>query len=131
MKWDFDDLESKLNGASEDLKKCDKDLKQTAENIYYKDETNESVNTLKDILGEDSGYIIANKKYKEWIQSYSKEYIEMSEWYCGEELPYNVYCKEFKKSEGTYLDSPEDVKELYKLFIYYGMLEYFFKKNLT
>ena len=131
MKWDFDDLESKLNGASEDLKKCDKDLKQTAENIYYKDETNESVNTLKDILGEDSGYIIANKKYKEWIQSYSKEYIEMSEWYCGEELPYNVYCKEFKKSEGTYLDSPEDVKELYKLFMYYGMLEYFFKKNLT
>jgi len=131
MKWDFDDLESKLNGASEDLKKCDKDLKQSVENIYYKDETNESVNTLKDILGEDSGYIIANKKYKEWIQSYSKEYIEMSEWYCGEELPYNVYCKEFKKSEGTYLDSPEDVKELYKLFIYYGMLEYFFKKNLT
>lgn len=131
MKWDFDDLESKLNGASEDLKKCDKDLKQSVENIYYKDETNESVNTLKDILGEDSGYIIANKKYKEWIQSYSKEYIEMSEWYCGEELPYNVYCKEFKKSEGTYLDSPEDVKELYKLFMYYGMLEYFFKKNLT
>jgi len=131
MKWDFDDLESKLNGASEDLKKCDKDLKQTAENIYYKDETNESINTLKDILGEDSGYIIANKKYKEWLESYSKEYIEMSEWYYGEELPYNVYCKEFKKSEGTYLDSPEDVKELYKLFIYYGMLEYFFKKNLT
>lgn len=131
MKWDFDDLESKLNGASEDLKKCDKDLKQTAENIYYKDETNESVNTLKDILGEDSGYIIANKKYKEWIESYSKEYIEMSEWYYGEELPYIVYCKEFKKSEGTYLDSPEDVKELYKLFMYYGMLEYFFKKNLT
>lgn len=131
MKWDFDDLESKLNGASEDLKKCDKDLKQSVENIYYKDETNESVNTLKDILGEDSGYIIANKKYKEWIQSYSKEYIEMSEWYCGEELPYSVYCKEFKKSEGTYLDTPEDVKELYKLFMYYGMLEYFFKKNLT
>jgi len=131
MKWDFDDLESKLNGASEDLKKCDKDLKQTVENIYYKDETNESVNTLKDILGEDSGYIIANKKYKEWIESYSKEYIEMSEWYYGEELPYSVYCKEFKKSEGTYLDSPEDVKELYKLFMYYGMLEYFFKKNLA
>ena len=128
MKWDFDDLESKLNDASDCLKKCDKDLKQTAENIYYKDETNESVNTLKDILGEDSGYIIANKKYKEWINSYSKEYIEMSEWYCGEELPYSVYCKEFKKNEGTYLDTPEDVKELYKLFMYYGMLEYFFMK---
>ena len=55
MKWDFDDLESKLNGASEGLKKCDKDLKQTVENIYYKDETNESVNTLKDYLGRRFG----------------------------------------------------------------------------
>lgn len=128
MKWNFDDLESKLNDASDCLKKCDKDLKQTAENIYYKDETNESVNTLKDILGEESGYIIANKKYKEWINSYSKEYIEMSEWYYGEELPYSVYCKDFKKSEGTYLDTPEDVKELYKLFMYYGILEYYFRK---
>ena len=49
MKWNFDDLESKLNDASERLKKCDENLKQTVENIYYKDETNESVNTLKDI----------------------------------------------------------------------------------
>ena len=128
MKWDFDDLESKLECASEGLKKCDKDLKKCTENIYYKDETDESVESLKDILGEDAGYIIMNKKYKQWITSFSKEYIEMSEWYYGEELPYNVYCKEFKKSEGTYLDSPEDVKELYKLFMYYGMLEYFFMK---
>ena len=125
MKWNLDDLESKLNSASKELKKCDENLKKCTENIYYKDETNESVNTLKDILGEESEYIIANKK---WINSYSKEYIEMSEWYYGEELPYSVYCKEFKKNEGTYLDSPEDVKELYKLFMYYGMLEYFFRK---
>ena len=129
MKWNLDDLESRLNDASEGLKKCDEDLKKTTEKIYYNDKTNESVECLKDILGESSEYIIANKKYKEWIESYSKEYIEMSEWYYGEELPYSAYCKEFKKSEGTYLDSPEDVKELYKLFMYYGMLEYFFKKN--
>lgn len=128
MKWDLKELENKLNKSSEILKKCDKDLKNFTENIYYKDETNESVESLKDILGEDAGYIIMNKKYKEWIESYSKEYIEMSEWYYGEELPYSVYCKEFKKSEGTYLDSPEDVKELYKLFMYYGILEYFFMK---
>ena len=125
MKWNFDDLESKLNKVSEDLKDCDKELKKTTENLYYNDDTNRSINTLKDILGEDSGYIIANKKYKEWINSYSKEYIEMSEWYYGEELPYSIYCKEFNKNTGTYLDTPEDVKELYKLFIYYGMLEKF------
>ena len=128
MKWNLDDLESKLNSASKELKKCDENLKKCTENIYYKDETNESVNTLKDILGEESEYIIANKKYKKWINSYSKEYIEMSEWYYGEELPYSVYCKEFKKNEGTYLDSPEDVKELYKLFMYYGLREYFFRQ---
>lgn len=128
MKWDLKELENKLNKSSEILKKCDKDLKNFTENIYYKDETNESVESLKDILGEDAGYIIMNKKYKDWITSFSKEYIEMSEWYYGEELPYSVYCKEFKKSEGTYLDSPEDVKELYKLFMYYGILEYFFMK---
>tara|TARA_Y100000996_G_scaffold232950_1_gene183304 strand:- start:128 stop:517 length:390 start_codon:yes stop_codon:yes gene_type:complete len=128
MKWDLDKLESRLANATEKLKECEEDLKKTTEKIYYNDEFDESIHSLKDILGEDSEYIIANKKYKQWINSYSKEYIEMSEWYYGEELPYSVYCKEFKKDGGTYLDSPEDVKELYKLFMYYGMLEYFLRK---
>ena len=128
MKWDLDKLESRLANATEKLKECGEDLKKTTEKIYYNDEFDESIHSLKDILGEDSEYIIANKKYKQWINSYSKEYIEMSEWYYGEELPYSVYCKEFKKDGGTYLDSPEDVKELYKLFMYYGMLEYFLRK---
>ena len=35
MKWNLDDLENKLNGASKELKKCDENLKQTAENILY------------------------------------------------------------------------------------------------
>ena len=128
MKWDLDKLESRLTNATEKLKECEEDLKKTTENIYYNDEFDESIHSLKDILGEDSEYIIANKKYKKWINSYSKEYIEMSEWYYGEELPYSIYCKEFRKDKGTYLDSPEDVKELYKLFMYYGILEYFFRK---
>ena len=128
MKWDLDKLESRLTNATEKLKECEEDLKKTTEKIYYNDEFDESIHSLKDILGDDSEYIIANKKYKQWINSYSKEYIEMSEWYYGEELPYSVYCKEFGKDKGTYLDSPEDVKELYKLFMYYGMLEYFLRK---
>jgi len=53
MKWNLDDLESRLNDASEGLKKCDEDLKKTTEKIYYNDKTNESVECLKDILGED------------------------------------------------------------------------------
>jgi len=128
MKWDLNKLEVKLLNASKNLKKYDEELKKTTEKIYRNDKSNESIESLQSILGDDAGYIIANKKYKQWIQSYSKEYIEMSEWYYGEDLPYSVYCKEFRKDKGTYLDSPEDVKELYKLFMYYGMLEYFLRK---
>lgn len=128
MKWDLDKLEGKLLNASKNLKKYDEELKKTTEKIYRNDKSNVSIESLQSILGDDAGYIIANKKYKQWIHSYSKEYIEMSEWYYGEDLPYSVYCKEFRKDKGTYLDSPEDVKELYKLFMYYGMLEYFLRK---
>tara|TARA_Y100000996_G_scaffold414606_2_gene406007 strand:+ start:446 stop:835 length:390 start_codon:yes stop_codon:yes gene_type:complete len=128
MKWDLNKLEGKLLNASKNLKKYDEELKKTTEKIYRNDKSNESIESLQSILGDDAGYIIANKKYKQWIHSYSKEYIEMSEWYYGEDLPYSVYCKEFRKDKGTYLDSPEDVKELYKLFMYYGMLEYFLRK---
>ena len=70
-----------------------------------------------------------NDKYKKWISQYSKEYIEMSEWYYGPELPYDIYCKEFKKKnlrlfdlKGTYLESRKDIIELYKLFILYSKI---------
>ena len=84
MKWDLDKLESRLTNATEKLKECEEELKKTTKKVYYKDESDESIHSLKDIFGEDAGYIIANKKYKQWIHSYSKEYIEMSEWYYGE-----------------------------------------------
>jgi hypothetical protein len=136
MKWDFDKLESKLSDVADNLEKCEEELKKTTEEIFYNDESGESIDSLKDILGEESDYIIANKKYKAWIGSYSKAYIELSEYYYGDELPYHIYCREFGAERGnhgsslssnplagTYLASPEDVKVLYKLFIYYGMFE--------
>ena len=139
MKWDFDKLESKLSTVAENLEKCEEELKKTTEDVFYNDESWESINSLKDILGDDAGYIIANKKYKGWIGSYSKAYIELSEFYYGEELPYHIYCSEFstdpkRRSEsnilaGTYLETPEDVRELYKLFIYYGMFECIFCRS--
>ena len=69
MKWDLDKLESRLTNATEKLKECEEDLKKTTENIYYNDEFDESIHSLKDVLGDDSEYIIANKKYKQWINS--------------------------------------------------------------
>ena len=63
---------------------------------------------------ELSEYDKNNKIYKDWISKYSKPYIEMSEFYVGEELP-----------REHYLQSKKDVIELYKLFLYYGMMEHY------
>ena len=52
----------------------------------------------------------------------------MSDYYYGPTLPYEIYCKEFKKGyieNSTYLDNPNDVQELYKLFIFYMMVDFY------
>ena len=103
MKWNLDDLESKLNSASKELKKCDENLKKCTENIYYKDETNESVNTLKDILGEESEYIIANKKYKKWTFGIPEGPSSLESWtvrnsFLSSEFPkFPLLAQKFKK----------------------------------
>ena len=115
MKWDFDELEKKLNNSSKISKQIDEE------------------NTLKHKIKTDKyDYFNVNKAYKKYISQYSKAYIELSEHYYGTELPYNIYMKEFKKNtlKGTYLDTPEDIKELYKLFIFYGMLEMYLTRAI-
>ena len=74
---------------------------------------------------DEKEYHRANEAYKQYISQYSKEYIEMSEYYYGLELPYDVYCREFKKyKEGsTYLESSQDIKDLYALFIFYMLFD--------
>lgn len=81
----------------------------------------------------DIHYGMMNERYKNLISGYSLAYLEMSDFYHGEELSYDVYCKEFKKKnlrlfdlKGTYLESKKDIIELYKLFIFYGFFEQFF-----
>jgi hypothetical protein len=130
MKWNFDDLESKLSSISDISKKEDKKIKQIIQNIADKDDTKQSYDFLSQ---EEKEYRIINDAYKKYISQYSQSYIEMSEFYHGPELPYDIYLKEFKKGKdnqniGTYLDTPEDVKELYKLFMFYGMLEVYLGK---
>ncbi len=102
MSYNIEDIEKKLDNISKQLKN----------------------DKLKDI-----DYYIANQKYKEYISKYSKSYIEMSDFYYGDNLPYDIYCKEFNKKDDRdhYLSSKKDVIELYKLFIFYGMLEYSLK----
>ena len=124
MKWDLKKMESKLFNLSNESKKQDKKMKETIKRIADKDDTKQSYDFLSD---EEREYRIMNDAYKKYISQYSQAYIEMSEYYYGPELPYDLYCKEFKKKkkkeEGTYLDSPEEIKELYALFMFYGMLE--------
>ena len=81
-------------------------------------------------MDDDLHYDMMNERYKNLISGYSLAYLEMSDFYYGEELPYDVYCKEFKKKnlrlfdlKGTYLESKKDLIELYKLFIFYGFFE--------
>ena len=98
-------------------------------------------NLLKNIeneskkIDDDIDYKNKNNQYKELISNYSKAYLELSDFYYGPELPYDIYCKEFKKKnirifdlKGTYLESKKDIIELYKLFIFYGFFEQFFLK---
>jgi len=119
---DFDSLEKKLKGISKDLREEEISLKQLVQDIAKKDETKQSYDILYSILTEDEKeYHNANEAYKKYISQYSQEYIEMSEYYYGPDLPYDIYCREFKK--GTYLDSPEDIKELYALFMFYFLLD--------
>jgi len=86
---------------NENFEKLDEEKKFYVKNEYY---NNFSEN--------EKEYQKKNDKYKEWISNYSKEYIEMSEYYVGEELP-----------REHYLQSKKDIIELYKLFLFYGMME--------
>ena len=93
---DLDALEKKLNGISNELEDEEESLKEMIIHLAEKDETNQSYDILYDTLSEDEKeYHRANEAYKRYISQYSKEYIELSEYYYGPELPYDVYCREF------------------------------------
>ena len=133
---DLDQLEKKLKGISEDLGKEEESLKDLVKNLSLKDETNMSYDTFFSFLTEDEKeYHRANEAYKHYISQYSKEYIEMSEYYYGPELPFDVYQKEKMgnkrsiKEGDTYLDTAQDVKELYALFIFFMFFDMYTKND--
>ena len=137
MKWDIDKLEKSLNHSSSELKKEEKSFKELVIEIAEKDESEETCDILFEVLSkEEKEYYRANKAYQKYISQYSQAYIEMSEHYYGPELPYDVYCREFTNNicnngnintKGTYLDSPQEIKELYALFMFFGIFEMYTK----
>ena len=137
MKWDIDKLEKSLNHSSDELKKEEKSFKELVIEIAEKDESEETCDILFEVLSEEEKeYYRVNKAYQKYISQYSQAYIEMSEHYYGPELPYDVYCREFNNNKcnnintkGTYLDSPQEIKELYALFMFFGIFEMYTKNG--
>ena len=137
MKWDFDKLEKSLNHSSDELKKEEKSFKELVIEIAEKDESEETCDILFEVLSEEEKeYYRTNKAYQKYISQYSQAYIEMSEHYYGPELPYDIYCREFNNNKcnnintkGTYLDSPQEIKELYALFMFFGIFEMYTKNG--
>ena len=138
MKWDIDKLEKSLNHSSDELKKEEKSFKELVIEIAEKDESEETCDILFEVLSEEEKeYYRVNKAYQKYISQYSQAYIEMSENYYGPELPYDIYCREFNNNicnngnnfntKGTYLDSPQEIKELYALFMFFGIFEMYTK----
>ena len=121
MNWNIQELQDKIKNISDDLQTADKTFKETIENISEQDTSKESYDILYSTMTDDEkGYHRVNEKYKEYISGFSKSYIEMSEFYYGPELPYEIYKKNFKK-DVSYLESKKGIEEMYGLFIFYMM----------
>ena len=123
MEWDLNALQGKLSTITDTSKQCDKKFKETVHNVALQDDSKESYETLYETMtDEEKEYHQMNEKYKQYISGFSDAYIQMSEFYVGPELPYDVYKKHFKK-EKTYLESKKGMEEMYALFIFYMMME--------
>jgi len=119
---DLDKLEKNLSNSENILKNINYDYNELVRKLSEKDPRAKEYyyDTLDPLERE---YMIYNDRYKDLISNYSLAYLEMSEWYVGEYLPYNIFLKEIKGIH-TYLDSKEDVKELYKLFTFMFLFEF-------
>jgi len=96
----INELESKLNNINNQLNQ--NKIETIIDNINYKTHN----------LKHELYYQNENKKYKQLISQFSKAYLEISDFYVGEELP-----------RQTYLDSKKDVIELIQLFIIGAIFE--------
>ena len=113
---DLISLENKLKNISNDLKKEDKKLNHLINKSFLNDDSYQ----YYDLIDNDQKhYLLMKKNYKNLIHQFSIPYLEMSDWYIGEDLSYYEYCKIFYP---TYLDSKKDIQELYSLFLFYSIL---------
>ena len=118
-------IEEKLNKCLDLSNECENKFDTIVNKVKKEYNKTEDIDLIYDLLSDDErDYYKINEAYKKYISQYSKEYIELSEYYYGPELPYSIYCREFKKYNGTYLDSSKDINELYALFLFFAMYHY-------
>ena len=123
MEFNIDSLSDKLKNISNELSIEETNLKKLIQKVSLKDDTKQSYDVLYEILtDEEKHYHITNEEYKSFISGYSQEYREMSDWYYGPELPYDIYCQLFYKD--TYLNDKKGIEKLYSLFIFMTLFEY-------
>lgn len=120
----YEKLQNKLNKLSIDLKSEEIKLNNFIEKTFLSNDPN-SYQLFNLIQKNNKHYFLMKKKYKNLIQNYSIAYLELSDWYVGEDLSYQDYCKIFNKNK-TYLDSKKDIQELYSLFLFYSMFSLYF-----
>ena len=88
MKYDLDELNEKFNKINYDKDILNEELKESIHHIADIDETNITRELKYDMYdGLERIYQIENDKYKDLISRYSQAYLEMSDFYVGEELP--------------------------------------------
>ena len=97
MKYDLDELENKLNKIETKNEELNEELKQTIDHVADIDESNVT-RELKYSMYEGSErlYQIENDKYKDLIGQFSFEYLELTEFYVGPELPRKDFNDNFK-----------------------------------
>ena len=94
MKYDLDELNEKFNKINYDKDILNEELKESIHHIADIDETNITRELKYDMYdGLERIYQIENDKYKDLISRYSQAYLEMSDFYVGEELPRDDFKK--------------------------------------
>lgn len=94
MKFNIDDLEKKLNNISIEKDELNEDLKNTIHYLADLDETN-MTRILKYNMydGFERLYQIENDKYHDLINKYSQAYLDICDFYVGEDLPRDDFKK--------------------------------------
>lgn len=109
----IEDLTKKLDLISTSLQNENENLKKLSKNISDKYDNSTIKEIYYSLLNKyEKDYQKRNDEYKKLISGFSKAYLEMSDFYVGDNLP-----------RETYLDTKKDIYELFCLFIIFSLWE--------